>query len=68
MVEFDSSILSGESPVYSGSGLISFCLQGLDLLAGGFFIRNGPAQDSPPQDAKLDLCHVEPTTLFGSVV
>ena len=26
------------------------------------------AQDSPGQDTELDLCHVEPTTVLGSVV
>ena len=67
MVEFDSSILSGESPVYSGSGLVSFCLQGRDFATEGLFIGDAPAQDPPPQDAEFDLRHVEPTAVFGLI-
>ena len=68
MVHFEASVLSGESPVYGRSGLVSFCLQGHYLVSEGLFIGDTPAQDSPGQDAELDLCHVEPTTVFGSVV
>ena len=68
MVHFDASVLDGESPVYGRSGLVSFCLQGRNFTTEGLFIGNAPAQDSPPQDAEFDLCHIEPTAVFGSVV
>ena len=68
MVEFDSSVHSGESPVYGRSGLVSFCLHGRDFDSEGLFIGDAPAQDSPGQDAELYLCHVEPTAVLGSVV
>ena len=68
MVKLDSGVHSGESPVNGCSGLVSFCLQGRDLATQSLFIGNTPAQDSPGQDTELDLCHVEPTTVLGSVV
>ncbi len=37
MVHFDASVLSGESPVYGRTGLVSFCLQGRDLATQGLF-------------------------------
>ena len=63
MVHFDASVISGESPVYGRSGLVSFCLQGRDFATEGLFIGNAPAQDAPPQDAEFDLCHIEPTAV-----
>ena len=68
MVHFDTSVRSGESPVYGRSGLVSFCLQGRDLATESLRIGDTPAQDLPGQDTELDLCHVEPTTVLGSVV
>ncbi len=68
MVHFDASVLNGESPVDGSSGLVSFCLQGRDLSTEGIFIGDAPTQDSPLQDAELDLCHVEPTTVLAGVV
>ena len=68
MVHFDASVFSGESPVYGRSGLVSFCLHDRDLATESLFIGDTPAQDSPSQDTELDLCHVEPTTVLGSVV
>ena len=65
MVKLDS-VHSGESPVNGCSGLVSFCLQGRDLATQSLFIGNTPAQE--PGDTELDLCHVEPTTVLGSVV
>ena len=68
MVEFDSSILSGETPIDGSPVLIALKLQALDLLSEGLFIGDAPAQDSPGQDTEFDLCHIEPTAVFGSVV
>ena len=57
MVHFDASVFSGESPVYGRSGLVSFCFHGRDFDTEGLFIGDAPAQDSPGQNAELDLCH-----------
>jgi len=68
MVHFDACVLSRESPVNGRSGLVSFCLQDRDLATESLFIGDTPVHDSLGQDAELDLCHVEPTAGFGSVV
>ncbi len=66
-MQFDASVLSGESPVNGRCGFVSFRFQGSDLAAESLFIGDAPAQDPPPQDAEFDLRHVEPTAVFGLI-
>jgi len=67
-VEFDSSILSGETPIDGSPALVALMLQGLNLLSESLFIDDATTQDPSPQVAELDLYHVEPTAVFGGVV
>ena len=68
MVEFEPGVFGGETPINDCSALITLVLQGFDSLPEGFFNGIAAAQDTAGEHAQLDLCHVEPTAMFGGVV
>ena len=68
MVEFDSSVYGGEAPIDGGPVLVALLLHYLDMSFQGFFIGDAATEDAPGKHAKLDFCHVQPTTVYGGVV
>ena len=63
-----TSILSGETPVYSGGGLIALMLQRRDLCLQYHLVADSAVEAQVSEHTQLDLGHVEPTTVFGSVM
>ena len=57
MVEFDSSVYSGEAPPDGGPVLVALPLQGLDVLSQGLLIGDAAMQDAPPKYTEHDFCH-----------
>ena len=67
-MEFGSGILDAEAPVDAGLSFVSLQFQGVDLPAEGFLVRETLPEATAGEDAELDLRHIQPAAMLGSVV
>ncbi len=67
-MEFRPGILGAKAPIDGGSGSIAFQFQGSDFPAEDGLVGDAPPKAGASQNAKLDLCHVQPTAVLGRVV
>ena len=67
-MEFGSGILDAEAPVDVGLSLVSPQFQGVDLPAEGFLVRETLPEATAGEDAELNLRHIQPVAMLGSVV
>ncbi len=58
----------GEPPIDGCLGLVSFGLQGSNLALEESRIANAAIQTLFAKDAELNLCHIEPASVLGSMV
>ena len=56
-MEFGSGVQYAEAPVDAGLSLVSLLLQGLDLPAERFLVRETLPEAAAGEDAELDLRH-----------
>jgi len=67
-MEIPPGVMGSKPPVDGSLGGIALPLQGLDLPAEGGLVRDTLPEARARQYAKLDLRHVQPTTVLGCVV
>ena len=67
-MEFGTGVLDAEAPVDAGLSFVSFQFQGVDLPAEGFLVGEALPEATAGEDAELDLRHIQPTAVLGSVV
>ena len=67
-MEFLAGVLGSKPPVDGGLGGIALPLQGLDFPAESGLVGDTLTEAGASQNAKLDLRHVQPTTVLGCVV
>ncbi len=67
-MQFGPCILSTEPPIDSGFSSIALPLQGFDFPEEGALIGDTPLEATASQDTELDLRHIEPTAVLGSMV
>src|SRR5918996_2611166 len=68
MMKLTAGILRPELPVNTGTGPIALSFKGLDFSPQCRFIGNVLVQTLPAEHAQLNLGHIEPTAMLGSVV
>ena len=68
MLEFTAGVLSGEPPVYDGASIVALAFERGNLLPQQHFIADPAVQTLSAEDAQLDLGHVQPASMRGSVV
>ena len=68
MLEFTAGVLSGEPPVYDGASIVALTFERGNLLPQQHFIADPAVQTLSAEDAQLDLGHVQPASMGGSVV
>ena len=67
MLEFTAGVLSGEPPVYDGASIVALAFERGNL-PPQHFIADPAVQTLSAEDAQLDLGHVQPASMRGSVV
>jgi hypothetical protein len=66
--EFSISILARERPLNGSMLRIALSLPSGNLTLQFKWVGNAPVQALAAQDANLDLCHIQPTRMFGRAV
>ena len=67
-MEFASGVLGSEPPVNGSSYRVPLRHAGTDGSFQAIFISVASAQAGPDQHAELDLRHIQPASVLGSVV
>ena len=67
-MELPPGVLSSKAPIDGGLVGIALPFQGLDFPEERSLVGDAPPEARAGQHAKLNLCHVQPTAVFGCVV
>ena len=67
-MEFGSGIRDPEAPVDAGLCFVSLQLHSANLSAERILVRDAPPETTAGEVAELDLRHVQPAAVLGSVV
>ena len=68
MFKFGTCVSSEKVPVYLGLPVVPIVLPGANMSLHSYQIGNTPIQTLPVQGTQLNLGHVKPTTMLGSIM